>query len=181
MCRGEWVFLPGADAELAGRKLTAGKTLIRHENNERLFLGLAKKEANIYLVLGQMILECGTLLVSTDELFTFTTNDKLFGSVSMSGKHIDIAWGKLEDALDPNAEIVSANEALAIIPPEIFQTWCKKLKSGVNALKTKSAEELTAQKEKLANAQRELQVAYSFLYLSVCVEARELQVVYSYL
>ncbi len=150
-----------------------------------MFLGLAKKEANIYLVLGQMILECGTLLVSTDDLFAFTTNDKLFGSVSMSGKHIDIAWGKLEDALDPNAEIVSANEALAIIPPEIFQTWCKKLKSGVrtelSAQKTKSAEELTAQKEKLAMAQRELRVAYSFLYLSVCVEARELQVVYSYL
>ena len=78
-------MLPGADADLSGKKLIAGKTLISYRsgsvNEEGLFLGMAEKEGNRYLVMGQMILECVPLLITTDTDKAVTTED-WFGKYS---------------------------------------------------------------------------------------------------
>ena len=118
---GQWVLLPGVDADLSGRKLIAGKTLISYEsgsvNEEGLFLGMAEKEGNRYLVLGQMILECVTLLVTTGTDKAVTTKD-WFGKVfSMNGKHLEIAWDNLRVAKDKASrfDLNSDSEGLAFL------------------------------------------------------------------
>ena len=93
-------MLQGADADLSGKKLTACQTLISHKNgsviDEGLYLGIAEKGGNRYLVVGQMILECITILVSTGTDKALTVDNRLFGKVvDMSGRHVDIAWEKL--------------------------------------------------------------------------------------
>ena len=117
----QWVLLPGADADLSGVKLIAGKTLISYEsgsvNEEGLFLGMAEKEGNRYLVLGQMILECVTLLVTTGTDKAVTTED-WFGKVfSMDGKHLEIAWENLRVAKDKASrfDLTSDSEGLAFL------------------------------------------------------------------
>jgi flagellar biosynthesis/type III secretory pathway ATPase len=74
--------------------------VIKHTNGsdieEGVYLGLAEKEGARYLVLGQMQLECVTLLVSTGTDKSVTTGDALFGKVlDMPGKLVDTAWATL--------------------------------------------------------------------------------------
>lgn len=95
----DWVLLPGANADLSGKKLIAGKTLISYTIGsvieEGLFLGMAEDPGNRYLVVGQMILDCVPLLVTTGTVKAVSTKD-WFGKVfSMEGKHLDIAWDNL--------------------------------------------------------------------------------------
>lgn len=99
-------MLPGADVDLSGKKLTACETLISHKNgNEGVYLGMAQKGDNSYLVVGQLILECITILVRTGTDEAVTLDDALFGKVvSMPGRHVDIAWEKLGQAMDEDAE-----------------------------------------------------------------------------
>ena len=119
---GQWLLLPGADADLSGKKLIAGKTLISYRsgsvNEEGLFLGMAEKEGNRYLVMGQMILECVPLLITTDTDKAVTTED-WFGKVfSMNGKHLDIAWENLRVAKKKSCilvEMPSGFEGLAFL------------------------------------------------------------------
>jgi hypothetical protein len=117
----QWVLLPGADADLSGVKLIAGKTLISYEsgsvNEEGLFLGMAEKEGNRYLVLGQMILECVTLLVTTGTDKAVTTED-WFGKVySMNEQLVEIAWENLRVAKDKAGrfDLTSDSEGLAFL------------------------------------------------------------------
>ena len=117
----QWVLLPGADADLSGVKLIAGKTLISYEsgsvNEEGLFLGMAEKEGNRYLVLGQMILECVTLLVTTGTDKAVTTED-WFGKVySMNEQLVEIEWENLRVAKDKAGrfDLTSDSEGLAFL------------------------------------------------------------------
>jgi flagellar biosynthesis/type III secretory pathway ATPase len=74
--------------------------MIKHTNGsdieEGVYLGLAEKAGTRYLVLGQMQLECVTLLVRTGTDKSVTTGDALFGKVlDMPGKLVDTAWARL--------------------------------------------------------------------------------------
>jgi hypothetical protein len=95
----DWLLLPGANADLSGKKLIAGMTTISYAIGsvieEGLFLGMAENEGNRYLVVGQMNLECVPLLVTTGTVKAVSTQD-WFGKVfSMNGNHLDIAWDNL--------------------------------------------------------------------------------------
>ena len=117
-----WLLLPGANADLSGKQLIAGTTLIRYKIGsvieEGLFLGLAEEEGNRYLVVGQMILECVPLLVTTGTVKAVSTED-WFGKVfSMDGNHLDIAWENLRlDKLKPSRMVEKAGvyEGLAFL------------------------------------------------------------------
>ena len=127
-------MLQGAHADLSGKKLTACQTLISHKNgsviDEGLYLGIAEKGGNRYLVVGQMILECITLLVSTGTDKAVTPDDGLFGKVvSMPGRHVDIAWEKLGHDMG-KAFYDIKHQDKAIIPPTIFQKGIQGLRAG---------------------------------------------------
>ena len=115
-------MLPGADADLSGKKLIAGKTLISYEsgsvNEEGLFLGMAEKEGNRYLVVGQMILECVPLLVTTGTDKAVTTKDWFGKLFSINGKHLEIAWENLRVAKAKSSilvDLASGFEGLAFL------------------------------------------------------------------
>ncbi len=97
---GQWDLSPGANAELAGTVLSAGKTLIKHTNGgvieEGVFLGTAETGGNTHLVVGHMILECATILPDKVD----STEDGWVSKIVLNNeKLVKIAWDKLGRAM----------------------------------------------------------------------------------
>ena len=98
---GQWDLSQGANAELKGAVLTAGMTLIRHTNGsvieEGVFLGTAETGGNTHLVVGQMNLECVTILPDKVE----STEDRWFSKIFLltNEKFLNIAWDNLGHAV----------------------------------------------------------------------------------
>jgi len=90
------------------KKLIPGVTMISNTNGstieQGLFMGVADNEGGRHVVLAQEKLEFVTMLVTPDRVNTLITKDGN-GLVQMEGKHVEIAWQKLGQAMSLHSTV----------------------------------------------------------------------------